>query len=55
MRVRLLSAFLLVAAALAGCASYTGPVANCFALMEGGAPCDFQPVPGAEGGADGGS
>ena len=55
MRLRLLTASLLVAATLAGCAATPGPVANCFTLLEGGAPCDFQPVSRAGGGADGGS
>ena len=49
MRVRLLTALVLATATLAGCATPSGPVANCFALVEGGAPCDFQPVPGSEG------
>lgn len=54
MRQSLLAA-LLLAATLAGCAPYAGPVANCFTLVEGDAPCDFQPLPGAAGGVDGGS
>jgi hypothetical protein len=54
MRRNLLTA-LLVGAALAGCAPYAGPVANCFSLVEGEGPCDFRPLPGATEGSDGSS
>ena len=50
---RSLLAALLVAATLAGCAPYPGPVANCFTLVEGEGHCDFRPLPGASEGTDG--
>ena len=57
MRLRLLTALLLAAAAgtLAGCEPYAGPTANCFSLVEGKAPCDFQALPGAQEGAGSGA
>ena len=46
---RLLAALLLAACALAGCETYPGPTADCFAFADAGHPCDFRPLAGAEG------
>ena len=53
MRLRLLAALILAAAGLAGCQPYPGPAASCFALTALSGPCEFLPVPGAEGVGDG--
>ena len=49
MRARLLVILGVTALALAGCETYPGPTANCFAFAADAHPCDFQAVAGAEG------
>lgn len=49
MRTRLLAALGLAAALLAGCETYPGPTATCFAFAAGEHPCDFRPLAGAGG------
>lgn len=49
MRVKLLVVLGLAVALLAGCATYPGPTANCFAFAAGAHPCDFRPVADVEG------
>lgn len=48
MRPRLIVALLIAAGALAGCAPYGGPVADCFSFAAGESGCDFRPLAGAE-------
>ena len=48
MQPRLIVALLIAAGALAGCAPYAGPVANCFSFAAGESDCEFRPLAGAK-------
>lgn len=48
MRIGLLAALAVAALGLAGCETYSGPVADCFSFLAGEEACAFRPVPGTE-------